>query len=52
MEKVLQYAQFAEECRKLGAKLIRLDDKTTLEMMAARLGGVTRQHGTETISGR
>ena len=32
MEKVLQYAEFAEECRKLAARLTKPDDKKMLEM--------------------
>ncbi|MFY9894865.1 MAG: hypothetical protein WAK63_12130 [Xanthobacteraceae bacterium] len=34
MEKVVQYAQFAEECRKLAAILVEPDDKKALEIMA------------------
>ena len=34
MEKVLQYAQFAEECRTLAANLTKPDYKKTLEVMA------------------
>ncbi len=34
MEKVLQYAQFAEECRALAADSTKPDYKKTLEIMA------------------
>jgi len=34
MEKVLQYAQFAEECRTLAASLTKPDYKKALEIMA------------------
>ncbi len=43
MEKVLQYAEFAEECRNLAANLTTLDDKKTLEMMAHAWEAVAKE---------
>lgn len=43
MEKVLQYAEFAEECRKLAANLTKPDDKKTLEMMAHAWEAVAKE---------
>jgi hypothetical protein len=43
MEKVLQYAEFAEECRKLAAKLTNPDHKKMLQMMAHAWGEVAKE---------
>jgi hypothetical protein len=43
MEKVLQYAQFAEECRKLSANLTKPDDKKALEIMAHAWEAVAKE---------
>ncbi len=43
MEKVLQYAQFAEECRTLAANLTKPDYKRTLEVMAHAWEAVAKE---------
>ena len=43
MEKVLQYAEFAEECRKLAATLTKPDDKKALEIMAYAWEAVAKE---------
>ncbi len=43
MEKILQYAQFAEECRTLAADLTKPDYKKTLEIMARAWEAVAKE---------
>ena len=43
MEKVLQYAQFAEECRTLAANLRKPDYKKMLEIMARAWEAVAKE---------
>ena len=43
MEKVLQYAQFAEECRTLAADFTKPDYKQALEIMARAWEAVAKE---------
>ncbi len=43
MEKVLQYAQFAKECRTLAANLTNPDYKRVLEIMAHAWEAVAKE---------
>ncbi len=52
MEKVLQYAEFAEECRKLAAKLTKPDHKKMLEVMAHAWEAVAKKRQQQQLSTR